>query len=35
MHRRSKITLLLFVLALAAPQFAHADTMGWDFALVT
>ena len=33
MHLRSKITLLLVVLTLTAPQLVHADTMGWDFTL--
>ena len=33
MHLRYKITLLLVLLALTAPQFAHADTMGWEFTL--
>ena len=32
MHLR-RITLLLVILGLTAPQFAHADTMGWDFTL--
>ena len=35
MHLRSKITLLLVVLMLTAPQLVHADTMGWEFTLRT
>ena len=33
MHLRCKITLLLVVWTLTVPQFAHADTMGWEFTL--
>ena len=33
MHLRCKIMLLLVILAFTAPQFAHADTMGWEFTL--